>query len=357
MAQGVPWHDGDVSITQARRMRRSTWSTTGAVLPLRPACGMPSMLARPEAGDTARSRRQWGGRVTPWPLAVAALPCAGSGPGWPVAARRCGAPPCKTRTTGPRDLGADAPRTRGATPPGSVPTPVGGDGVLGGSVVEAAETGPVARGEGACAKDATALAPDSQARAVCTAGWAATRQAGRRRLPTSNVVRCCLHAILQIQKHCAGPWRHQGLDTAWQVDQAATTRQCAQRLRRVAAWPPWPRSGPVAQRGVQRCRRRTDCTPADEGPPAHRPSPAVARRRDSQDRRLDARRSGHGTTDSARLAVRAMALRWHLHPYGVRLRRDQPSRVAPCHDLNGVQSHPNWLHTLLIASSLGGLRH
>jgi len=42
--------------------------------------------------------------------------------------------------------------------------------------------------------------------------------------------------------------------------------------------------------------------------------------------------------------------------YRVRLRRDQPSRVSPFHDLNGFQYHPNWLHNLLIASSLGGLR-
>jgi hypothetical protein len=64
----------------------------------------------------------------------------------------------------------------------------------------------------------------------------------------------------------------------------------------------------------------------------------------------------HATTASARLAVRAMALPWHFHPYGPRLRRDQPARMSPFHDLNGFQYHPNWLHNLLIASSLGGLR-
>jgi hypothetical protein len=31
--------------------------------------------------------------------------------------------------------------------------------------------------------------------------------------------------------------------------------------------------------------------------------------------------------------------------------------VSPCADLNGFQYHPNWLHNLLIASSMGGLRH
>ena len=107
---------------------------------------------------------------------------------------------------------------------------------------------------------------------------------------------------------------------------------------------------------LQRCRRRADCTPASACPQAHRTSNAVDRLRHSHDRGLDAMRSCHATTTSARLAVRAMALQGTLHPYGARLRRDQPSRVSPFHDRNGFQSHPNWLHNLLIASSMGGLR-
>ena len=257
----------------------------------------------------------------------------------------------------PRDLVADEQLTRVATQQVSVPTTVGGGCCLGVSVVEAADTGTLERGYGECAKDAKALAPDDQARSVCTDGWEATRQAWRRLFPKIKVVLCVLHSVLKMKKHWAGQLRHQVLDKAWQVYQAATTRQCAQRLRRVADWTPLPLSGPVATMVLKRCRRRTDFTPAYECPQAHRTSNAVDRLLDSQDRLLDAMRSWHGTTDSARLAVRAMALQWHFPPYGARLRRDQPSRVAPCHDLNGVQSHPNWLHTLLIASSLGGLRH
>jgi hypothetical protein len=257
----------------------------------------------------------------------------------------------------PRDLVADEQLTRVATPQVSVATPVGGGCFLGGSVVAAADTVPWERGYGACAKDAKALAPDSQARSVCTDGGEATRQAGRGLLPKITLVLCLLHAILKMKTHCAGPWRHQGLDTAWQVYQAATKRQFAQRLRRVAEWTPAHRSGAVAQRVLKRCRRRAAFTPASACPQAHRPANAVDRLLDCQDRRLYALRYWHGTTDSARLAVRAMALPWHLHPYGVRLRRDQPSRVSPFHDLNGFQYHPHGLHTLLIASSMGGLRH
>ena len=223
--------------------------------------------------------------------------------------------------------------------------------------MEAAATGPVERGYGACAKAANALAPDYRPRSVCTDGWEATRQAWRGLFPKINLVLCFLPSILKMKKHWAGQLRHHVLDKAGQVYQAATKRQFAQRLRRVAEWAPAPLSGTVAQRVWKRGRRRTDFTPADECPQAHRTAHAVDRLLAYPARLLYARRYWHGTTDSARLAVRAMALQWTFHPYGARLRRDQPSRVSPLHDLNGLQSHPNWLHNLLIASSMGGLRH
>jgi hypothetical protein len=62
----------------------------------------------------------------------------------------------------------------------------------------------------------------------------------------------------------------------------------------------------------------------------------------------------HGTPAATRLAVRAMALLWNFHPYGARCRRDDETLRAPFHDLNGFAYHPNWLHNLLIASSMGG---
>ena len=75
-----------------------------------------------------------------------------------------------------------------------------------------------------------------------------------------------------------------------------------------------------------------------------------------QDRRRSAIRYVPGTPTSARLAVRAMALQWNFHPYGARCRGAARTRRSPCHDLNGFAYHPNWLHNLLIASSMGGRR-
>ena len=357
MDQGFPLHDCSVSIKQDLLMRRITLLTTGAVFTLRPSFVMPYMIARPDAVEKALSLRQWGG-----PFDALASVCGREALCWYRAWLACGRPSLVGTTVKdphqvPRALVADEQLTQVAKQQVSVPTIGGGGCFWGVSVVEAADTGTLERGSGECAQEAQALDPTDHARAVCTEGGEATRQAWRQLFPQITVGRCFLHAILKMQQHCAGPLRHQILDTAWQVSQAATPRQCAQRLRRLAAWTSVHRSGPVATMVLQRCRRRADCTPASACPQAHRPSQAVDRLINDQDRRLYAMRYGHGTTDSARLAVRAMALQWHVHPYGARLRRDQPSRTAPFDDLNGFQYHPHWLHNLLIASSMGGLRH
>ena len=206
------------------------------------------------------------------------------------------------------------------------------------------------------ARAAHALAPASQPRAGCPDGWHATREAWRRLFPTITLVLCFLHSVLKIMDRCRGALRHEVVAKAWGVYQATTKRQFAQRLRRLAEWTPAHLSGAVAEMVLKMCRRRADFTPAYDCPQAHRTSNAVDRLINYQDRVLYAMRYYHATTASARLAVRAMALQWNFHPYGVRLRRDQPSRVSPFHDLNGFQYHPNWLHNLLIASSMGGLR-
>ena len=75
-----------------------------------------------------------------------------------------------------------------------------------------------------------------------------------------------------------------------------------------------------------------------------------------QDRLLYNMQYFHGTKHSARLQLRAMALIWNFHPYGSRTKFNNPSRSSPFQDLNGFQYHDNWLHNLLIASSMNGRR-
>jgi hypothetical protein len=150
--------------------------------------------------------------------------------------------------------------------------------------------------------------------------------------------------------------RHHVLERAWAVYPAVTKAQFAQRLRRLAEWARLSRDGSLAQRIEKLARHRADCTPASDCPQAARTTKAVDRVHTHWDRVLYTRPYCHGQHASARLAVRAWALQWNFHPYGPRLRHDQPSRSSPFAGLNGFQYHANWLHNFLSASSLGGLR-
>ena len=235
---------------------------TGAVCALRPSFVMPSMLARPAAVATARSLRHWRG-----PFDALASVCGRDAMGWSRPWLACGRPsllgtPVQDPQQVPTALGADEQGTGVAGQEGDVPTPVGGGGCLGGRVVAAAATAALETGAGAGEREAHALAPASQPRAVCPDGGHATREAGRRLLPTRTLVRCVLHAVLQRMDRGRGAWRHHGLEKAWGVSQATTKRPGAQRLRRLAAWTPTHRSGAVAEMVGKRCRRRADCTPA-----------------------------------------------------------------------------------------------
>jgi len=356
MDQGSTVHDASMSVKHDLLVRRITVTATGAVFVLRPSCVMPSMMARTAEVEKGLSLRQWG-----VPFAALASVFGRDAMCWYRAWLAFGRPSLLGTTVKdpqnvPTDLVADEKVTWVAGQEVDVPTTVGGGCCLGVSVVAAADTAALETGYGEFARAAQALVPDSHPRSVCTDGWHATREAWRRRFPTSPLVRCFLHAVLKIMDRCRGAVRHHVLERTWRVYQATTKRQFAQRLRRLAAWTPMHLSGAVAEMVLKRCRRRADFTPAYDCPQAHRTSHAVDRLLNYQDRLLYAMRYGHATTASARLAVRAMALQGNFHPYGSRLRRGQPSRVSPFHDLNGFQYHPNWLHNLLMASSLGGLK-
>jgi hypothetical protein len=97
MDQGFPLYDAYASVKQDVIVRRMKGKATGAVFSLRPSFVMPYMIGRTDAVEKALSLRPWGGRLTPWRMSVAAMPCAGIAPGWPAAARRLWAPRGQTR--------------------------------------------------------------------------------------------------------------------------------------------------------------------------------------------------------------------------------------------------------------------
>jgi hypothetical protein len=356
MGQGYTFHDCYRSRKQGVGLRRIKLKASKAVFTLRPSFVLPYLSARTGEVEKALFLRQWG-----VPFAALAYVFGRDAMFWYRTWLRFGRPnlvgtTVKRADRMPQDLVADEKITWLAGEEVVVPTTVGGACVVGISVATEATSESLQEAYGEFVAETRAIFPEYQARSVCTDGFQATREAWHRLWPHLTLVLCFLHSILKIQERCRGVLRRHVLDRAWRVYQGATKAQFSQRLRRLAEWARTTLDGTVAEMVGKMAHHRADFTPAYDCPAAARTTNAVDRLHNHLDRSLYAMRYCHGQRASARVAVRAWAMQWNFHPYGPRLRRAQPSRSSPFDDLNGFHYHPNWLHNLLIASSMGGLR-
>ncbi len=356
LGEGYTFHDRYCSHKQGVVLRRIKLKASGAVFTLRPSFVLPYCVARTEEVEKALFLRQWG-----VPFEALAYVFGRDAMFWYRAWLGLGRPnvvgtTVKRADKMPQDVVADEKITWLAGAEVVVPTTVGSGCVLGISVAAEATTDSLQAAYGEFVAEAQEVFAAYQVRSVCTDGFQATREAWRRLFPQLTLVLCYLHSILKIKERCRGALRRQVLDRAWRVYQAATKGQFSQRLRRLSAWAQATLDGAVAEMVSKLCRHRADFTPAYACPQAARTTNAADRLLNHLDRVLYAMRYCHGHPASARLAVRAWAMQWNFHPYGPRLRHDQPLRGSPFEDLNGFHYHPNWLQNFLIASSMGGLR-
>lgn len=356
MSEGFTFHDSYLSRKLNLRLRRIKLKASGAVFTLRPSFVMPYLVARTDAIEKALYLRQWG-----VPFAALAYVFGRDAMFWYRAWISLGranlvGTTVKSAAAMPQDLVVDEKITWVCGLEVAIPTTVAGGCYLGVTVAAKDDSEGLQAGYGEFADEAQQVFPDWQPRSVCTDGWAATRDAWRRLFPDITIILCYLHSVLKIAARCRGELRQKVLARVWEAYKAKTKRSFSQRVRRLEAWARAQLSGAVAEMVVKLCRRRQQFTPAYDCPSAARTSNGVDRLLNHLDRLLYASCYGHTQAESTRLAVRAMALQWNFHPYGARLRRSREARVSPFHDLNGFIYHGNWLHNLLIASSMGGLR-
>ena len=131
--------------------------------------------------------------------------------------------------------------------------------------------------------------------------------------------------------------------------------QFTQRLRRLKEWvnvPSMPE--PVLQKLQKLIANAPRFYLTFELSQAYRTSNQVDRLMNYQDRLLYAMQYFHGTKTAIRQAGRAMAMLWNFHPYGLKVQTRPPHALFPFEALNGFRYHNDWLHNLLIASSLNG---
>jgi hypothetical protein len=352
---GFTWHEQYHSDKLGVTFRRLRLRATGEVFLVRPSCYLPYAVARTEEIEKALYLRQWNvpfealayvfGRDAMYYYRAWASWGRNSLVGTTV----------KRAEKLPEHLVADEKHTWRVGEKEYLATTVGGGCILGAELASAATTEALRAAYGVFAAEAREVSEAYAPVSVCTDGWAATRAAWRGLYSKITLVLCFLHGILKIQERCAEGLRGEVLQRAWEVYAGGTKRSFSQRMRRFKEWGQEKLSGAVLVAVLKLSGRTKDYLPAYEVPGAARTSNQVDRLMDYQDRGLYQMKYLHGTKASGKLLVRAQALQWNFHPFGARGRGKQGDKT-PFERLNGFAYHPNWLHNLLCASSLGGRR-
>ncbi|MBA3768404.1 MAG: hypothetical protein H0W99_15775 [Acidobacteria bacterium] len=355
--QGFTFHDAYQSKKTSHRIRRVKLKETQQVFSLRPSFLMPYHTAHTDEVEKVLYLLQFG-----VPFSALVYVFGRDEMFWYRLFLQLGRPQLvgttiKAQERLPRHLLADEKQSWIQGTKVFIPTTVAKGVFLGATVVTTADTEELTKGYQEFQAETHKLDPDYQPTTVCTDGFFATRKAWRAVFPAVTLVLCFLHITLKLRDRCRGRLRHEVLDRAWYIYEAADKRRFSQRARRFKEWATKKLGAVPLVEVVQKLHARTSYyLTAFDHPEAHRTSNAVDRLMNYQDRKLYAMRYFHHSQESARLMVRAIAMLWNFHPYSERLRRHDKTRRSPFCDVNGFQYHGNWLHNFLIASSMGGVR-
>lgn len=257
----------------------------------------------------------------------------------------------------PQDVVADEKHSRLQGQKIYIPTTVAQECILGVDITDNAGTKALTEGYKTFKTESRQLDPTYSPQTVNTDGWSATKNDWQALFPKIILILCFLHAFLNIKER--GRSCPQLLNTigqqVWDAYHAPTKAHFSQRIRRLREWGQQHLTGSIQEKVLALCYKAPLFKLAFDFPSAYRTSNALDRLMNYQDRLLYAMQYLHGTKESARLYVRAMALFWNFHPYGSQTQAKYGGqRNSPFEGLNGFRYHDNWLHNLLIASSLQG---
>jgi len=238
-----------------------------------------------------------------------------------------------------------------------VATTVGDDCVLGASVALGADVANLTEAYQHFKDEAQALKPDYTPETVNTDGWAATQRAWLSLFPLVIIIECFLHAFIKIRergKHLKEVF-NQISQRVWDIYRAADAAAFRLQTEELRLWAEKNTVGYVLEAVLKLCTKVDRFVLAYDHPLAHRTSNMLDRHMNSMARWLDSTRFFHGHWVSAERSIRAWAL---LHNFGLYCPRAKISQVysSPAHKLNGFVYHQNWLHNLLVATSMSGIK-
>jgi hypothetical protein len=258
----------------------------------------------------------------------------------------------------PEHLLADEKHARFNGHKAYIATTVGADCVLGASVTLNADEAALTEAYSQFKQEAQNIDFDYAPQTVNTDGWTATQKAWQTLFVTITIIECFLHAFLKIRDRCKKRWQTvwpQIQQQVWDIYQAADPQEFRQQTTAFLTWARQTVSGPALQ-AIEKLGAKTDqFVLAFDFPQAYRTSNMIDRHLEPLDRWLSDARFFHGHWHSAELQVRTWALFHNFWPYCPRAQISK-HYISPAHKLNGRVYHPNWLHNLLISTSVAGGR-
>lgn len=234
----------------------------------------------------------------------------------------------------------------------------GGDCLLGASLALKADSQELTEAYGHFQQEAQQLQPGYTPETVNTDGWAATQKAWLALFPLIVIIECFLHAFLKIRNRC----QHQFQavyptikQQVWDIYAATDPDQFKQRLVAFKRWSQDKLTGAALEAVNKLCAKADSFLLAFDHPAAHRTSNMIDRHMEPMARCLFSARFFHGHWSSAEKQIRAWALLHNFWPYCPRAKIHQTYQ-SPAHRLNKRVYHDNWLHNLLISTSLAGAK-
>jgi hypothetical protein len=234
-----------------------------------------------------------------------------------------------------------------------VATVVGDDVILGAATSASAQTADLTLAYGEFKTEASRLKPDYQPRTVNTDGWKQTRRAWLTLFPTIAVIRCFLHAFMQVRMRCksnsAFPRLHYLI---WRIYHARSQSAYYTTFRQFLTFAQAHLQGEALKAVNKFKSRRAELLRARQYPGAHRVSTMLERHMQPMTRCLYMARDFHGHRDTAHLLLRGWTLLHNFLPYCPRaLARSGSPYGSPFHKFNKKRYCDCWLQNLLVATS------
>ena len=239
-----------------------------------------------------------------------------------------------------------------------IATTVAKDCVLGASISLSADEEGLTEAYGHFQEEILHLKPDYEPKTVNTDGWTSTKKAWLNLFPLIVIIECFLHAFLKIRNRCKKRLKEIYPEIAqrvWDVYRAIDKASFFSEITSLEKWAKKNVEGTALETIQKLCAKADRFALAFEYPNAHRTSNMIDRHMIPMDRWLFNARYFHGHLITAEKEIRAWALFhsfWHYCPRAKIRKKFQ----SPAHKINGFVYHDNWLHNMLISTSIAGAK-